>query len=81
MGVAVGVISAEADARQQFGDPVLPVALRQNVGKDDPRLAHDLGHGHARVQGRERVLEDDLHAAAATAHVACRKLKNVLTVQ
>jgi hypothetical protein len=32
------------------------------------RLADDLAHGHARIQRRVRILEDDLQLAAHLAH-------------
>ena len=39
---------------------------------DLERLADDLAHGHARIERREGVLEDDLHVAGASARSSCR---------
>ena len=70
---AVAVLGAEPDRAQQLRDPLLPVGPVDAV--DPQRLGDDLAHGHARVQRRVRVLEDDLDLAAHRPHVAAAETR------
>jgi hypothetical protein len=52
----------EADHVEQLLCALVALVRRADV-VDAQRLGEDLVHGHARVQGRERVLEHELHRA------------------
>ena len=67
--IAVGVVGLQADELEQFLDALVDaLTLREFV--DAQRLADDVADGHARIERRERVLEDDLHRPADLAHIA-----------
>ena len=61
--VAVREARVEADDVEQLADPRRAVAARADPVHDE-RLADDVADGHARVERRVRILEDDLHLAA-----------------
>jgi len=61
--VAARVVGVEADEQHQFLDALAALGLRAEQPVDVERLADDVGDGHARVQGRIRVLEHHLHVA------------------
>ena len=63
---AVGHVRAQADPRQEAGDPILELPP---VGEavHPQGLGDRIAHGDARVQGGVRVLEDDLQVAAELA--------------
>ena len=63
MGIAVEEAGVEADQAQQLRHHLPPFRLAADI-VDDQRLVDDVEHRHARVQGAERVLEDELHPAA-----------------
>src|SRR6185436_20672473 len=76
---AVAVLRAEADRPQQLRHALLALAAVDVV--DAERLGDDLAHGHARVQGRVRVLEDDLDLPADGAHRAPSQRRDVTAVE
>ena len=45
------------------------------------RLGDDLADGHARVQARVRVLEDELHVAPVRLQIASLETERVLAVE
>ena len=61
--VAVGVLGGEADALEDLDHGVALAAAAPEV-VDRQRLGQRRADPHARVEARERVLEDDLHAPA-----------------
>ena len=65
--VAPGMGGRQAHALQQVGD-AFPALGAPGEVVDVQGLADDLTHGHARVEARERILEDDLHAPPVLAH-------------
>ena len=71
--VAVQVVGAQAHRPQQRLDALL--AVRELV--DQQVLAHHLAHRHARVQRRERILEDDLRPAPHLEHALARQRQQV----
>ena len=44
---------------------------------DHQRFADDIQHGHARVQGREGVLEDDLHFPPVGLHLIAGQFEDI----
>ena len=48
---------------EELGDALLALGRRHDVVQHQ-RLGENLADGHARVERRERVLEDQLHLAA-----------------
>ena len=69
MGKAVGVLGVQTHLVQQGLDALLPLLLSGAELVDVQRFAHDLTHGHARVQGSGGILKDDLHFAPVGQHV------------
>ena len=63
MREAVQVARLQPHRLEQLHHAVLELPPICGQTMDDQRLADDSTHGVARVQGRERVLEDDLHVA------------------
>ena len=61
--IAGNCIHREPYQLQELLDPLAALFLRHQV-VDTQRLADELAYGVARVQGGDRVLEDDLHVAA-----------------
>ena len=45
---------------------------------DEERLADDVARRHPRVEGRERVLKDDLHLAAIGPHIGLAEPGHVM---
>src|SRR5262245_50364748 len=75
VGIAAQVIGQEADRLEQLHHALLALLARRRQLVNDQRLADDRADGHTRVQGRVRVLEDDLHFLAERAQrplVECR---------
>src|SRR5207302_787898 len=64
-------LGAQADDVEQFGDALF---ARGGVAEavDDERLVEDVADGHARIERRVRILEDDLRALAERAQRARR---------
>src|SRR2546423_8452416 len=60
MGKPAAVLAAQSDHLEQLAYHSLPVVGRSDA-VDEKAFAHDLPHGHARVQRTVRILEDDLH--------------------
>ena len=76
----VRVLRRQADGAQQLVDALL--ALWPLIAAvDAQRLADDVAHGHARVERRVRILEDDLHLAAHVAHLPAVKRRDVAAVE
>ena len=71
--IAVQVVAAHAHRFHQRLYPLL--AVRELV--DQQVLAHHLAHRHARVQRRERILEDHLHPAPHLEHALARQCQQV----
>ncbi len=63
MRIAGNCIHREPYQLQELLDPLAALFLGHQV-VDTQRLADELAYGVARVQGGDRVLEDDLHVAA-----------------
>src|SRR5439155_24074957 len=61
--IAAGVLRKAPDAAQAVAHPGLPTAGVGEETVDAERLADDLSHRHARVQGAVRILEDHLDLA------------------
>src|SRR5262249_20015521 len=77
---AVRMLRAEPDRPQQLVDA--PASLLPPVLAVDAKwLRDDLAHGHARVQRRVRILEDDLELTSNLPHAPARQLRDVLTVE
>ena len=75
--IAVEVRRVEADEVKELGDPIAPrPAVTQAV--DDERLLDDLSRAHARVEGRIRILKDDLHVAPRLTQAPAGKGQHVL---
>src|SRR5207253_10074628 len=70
---------AEPDRAQQLVDPSTTALAIEPVHAQ--RLSDDLAHGHPRVEGRVRILEDDLHLPPNVAHLAACELRDVLPVE
>src|SRR5204863_1752817 len=80
MRVATERVASYADALEQPFDPLAPrgrVELRQQRLRP---LLQDLGDAHARIQRRERVLEDDLDVAPRLAQRFAVQREQVLAV-
>jgi hypothetical protein len=70
--IEAGVTGAEADARQQRSDAFLHLApAAESV--EEQRLAELVAYAETRIEGRERVLEHHLHAAAPVPQLSERK--------
>ena len=76
----VRMLGREADGAQQLVDALLALVAAV-AAVDAQRLADDVAHGHARVQRRVRVLEDDLHLAPHVAHLAAVERRDVAAVE
>jgi hypothetical protein len=74
-------LAAEPDLGEHLLDRLglLALVLREPERRDP--LGHDLAHRHARVQGRVRVLEDDLHAPAQRSERALGQPRDLLAVE
>ena len=62
MRVAVQRVLRQADLLDELGGALAPLALRADP-LDAQRLGDDVGDRHARIERRERILEDDLDGA------------------
>ena len=67
MRIAPYMLGPQAHPVEKRGD-LLFFFLSFRDAVDGQRLADDAAHRHARVQGRIRILEDDLHLAPESAH-------------
>jgi hypothetical protein len=67
--VAAAHLGSEADPLQDLANALVPRPVTSQLVDRQP-LAHDLADGHARVQGSDRVLKDDLHVPAHRLHLA-----------
>ena len=79
VGVAPHLIGAEPDPFEQLRHALLP-APRRSALVDDERLADNAARRHARIEGRVRVLEDDLHRSPEWAHVPRTEVRDVVSV-
>lgn len=75
----LGEGGGQADALQQAADRGAPLA-RRPPGQAQ-RLAHALGHGHARVERLARVLEHHLDAAALPGTVVAAEASEIVAVE
>ena len=69
MRVAVRVLRVQPDDVEQLPDALVLLA----AGSDSvnlERLGDDLADGHARIQARVRILEDELHVSAVRLQIA-----------
>src|SRR5450759_2576804 len=74
------LIRPQADLLEQLGDPLaLLVARRHAV--DGKRLADDIAGGHARIEGSERVLEDDLHRTPVRTQLGLAEMGDIAAVE
>ena len=66
-GIAVEMLVAQADQRQQLGGAIgaLPRREPDEVVMDLQRLGDDVVDGHARIERGVGILEDDLDLARA----------------
>ena len=65
--IAAGLPCAQADRFQQLGNGELTLARLDHLVEEEC-LAQRLPDGHPRIQGRVRILEDDLELPAAQSH-------------
>ena len=68
----VAVAGVQPDKREQFVHFGPQPDLTGINTIDNQGLRNDVGNLHARIQGRRRVLEDDLHIAGIDAHNGAR---------
>ena len=61
----------EAHGVEQFGGTSTKFGSRQLL-VDNQRLTDNVFNPHARIEGSERILKDDLHVATRATHVAAR---------
>ena len=79
MGMAVGGFAPELHRVEQLRDALV---TRGGVGAvHEQRLADDLAGGHARVERRVRILEDDLEALAQAAQLVRRQARQLDAVE
>jgi len=78
--VTLGVEILHVDEPQQ-ADHALPTLLGGPDAMDHQAFHNALTDGHAWVERREWILEDDLHLAAQILHVTSAKLEDVLTIE
>src|SRR5207237_1889930 len=77
---ALYLAAAQPDLVEDLGrQPLLFLATGNIVYLQ--RLADDIASGHARVQGRERVLEDDLHLPAVGPQLGLAEPRHVIAVE
>src|SRR3990172_7181655 len=74
--VTAGENRIKIDYFKQMSDALLDL-LAGCRAVDHKRLAHDLFHGHARIQAGIRILEDHLHLAAHLAHAFALQMDQV----
>jgi hypothetical protein len=77
---AVRVLRAQAHRAQELLHTALSLAPPVEA-VDAQRLPDDLAHGHARVEGRVRVLEHDLDVAPNGPHLPAPEAADVLPVE
>ena len=78
--VAPGVERLEPDHLEELGDALLALGRRHHVVQHQ-RLGENLADGHARVERRERVLEDQLHLAAQGAEGGLAQGGDIVAVE
>ena len=81
MRVAVDVLGVEAHDVEQLTHVVHALGLVAHRAVDDERLGDDLADGHARVQARVGVLEDELHVMAHALELALVHVSHVLALE
>ena len=81
MRVAVDVLRVESHHVQEAADVLLALLGVRHDVVDDERLRNDLSDGHAGVQGRIGVLEDELHVAAHLLELLLAHLRDVLALE
>ncbi len=77
MREALPGLGAKPDHLQQLSHP----CPRRVMAVDRQRLADNGRDFVARIEGTERILEDDLHVAPAPAHLAVRQGKDVFALE
>ena len=80
MRVAVDEARVEADDFEELAHAGAPVAARADPVHDE-RLRDDVADGHARVERRVRVLEDDLQLAPHLAHLLAAERRQLAPVE
>ena len=76
VGIAIGHVAVQSDQRQQLGDAIVNLVLRQDL-VDAHRLTDDVADRHARIERREGILEDHLHLLAHREHFVAARLREV----
>ena len=79
MWIAGGKAWRQADIGQQRGNPVLQLGLGGKLVKQD-RLADGLANGHAWIERRIGVLEDDLQLTAIGPHRLFVEFDNIIAL-
>src|SRR5215218_2482591 len=81
VGVAIVVLGVQADHLEKLLHPPLALAGATAHVVDPERLGDDVAYGHAGVQARIRVLEDDLHVPPHAEHPLAIVTQYVLAVE
>src|SRR5215211_293436 len=81
VGVAIVVLGVQADHLEKLLHPPLALAGATAHVVDPERLGDDVAYGHAGVQARIRVLEDDLHVPPHAEHPLAVVTQYVLAVE
>jgi hypothetical protein len=81
MRIAPHVIGVQPHGLQQFHDAILERTAVLGETMDNQRLTDDLTDGHAGVQGRIGILEDDLHVAAQCLEFTAIEFSDVATLE
>jgi hypothetical protein len=79
VGVPVRDAGVEADLAHDLGGPGQYFVARASVHHEG--LGDKRPHRHARIQGPVRILEDHLHAAAQSSHLALREAGDFTPVE
>ena len=77
---AVRVLRAQPNRPQQLGDATVSLVPTAGDAVDLEWLADDVANGHAWIQRRVRILEDDLQLTADRAHLLPLEARDVATV-
>ena len=74
------LIRPEPDLFEQLGDP-LPLFVAGRHVMDAEWFAHDIASRHARIEGRERILEDDLHRTSMGAKFGLPEMGEIQAIE
>ena len=80
VGVATHVLLSQPHDLQQFENPPLTLAPIFHA-VDQQGLTDNLRHGLSRIEGRKRILENDLHSLSKSPHLQRRTGQQVLAVK